>query len=277
MAALTGGAVAMLNRFVLKEHDYISYGFIFNILAAVFFIPFIISDFSIPSQPQAIGYAALGVALWTVVAAVGFKASKLVEVSLKNPLGQTRLIFLLILSSIFLFEVLTLNKLAGTLLIFVGLVTLTYDRKGKGGKMFGKMSDTGVKLILLTALLTAISAIVDKTVLSYWSIPMYSFIAFLFPGLVLGAATMKRKKEFVKMVKTRAVPIFVSSLLIVIDAFLVYSAYKMTDVSNVFPVMRLSTLVGVVGGIVLLKERKDILKKISASIIMILGAILIRG
>ncbi len=272
IAAITSGIKGVLTRFVVKDHDILSYGFLFNILAATFFIPLMIMEFSLPESLYAWEVAGLGIALWTVVSLIGFKATQLVEISLKDSLGQIRLIFLLIMSSIFLSEPMTSTKIIGTLLILFGTIVLTYK-----GKIFGKITDTGIQLTLVASFLMAVTAIVDKVALSYWNVPTYSFVAFFFPGLIMGAFTLKRVDKLSRMIKKKLLPTIMASLLIVVSAYFMFRSYQLTDVSNVFPILRLSTLVGVLGGIVFLRERKDVPKKIFGVLVMIVGAILIQG
>jgi transporter family protein len=273
IAAITGGFIGILNRFVLKDHDFISYGFLWNIVTAILFIPLFLSDFVVPTGLYAWAVTLLGVSFWTLAGFAGFKAVQMVEVSLSEPLSQTQMLFLLVFSSLFLSELLTMNKIIGTFLIFFGIITLTYEKR----KFFGKITDRGIQLTLLTSLLVAMASIVDKTALRYWSVPGYSFVAFLFPGLIMGVTSFKRFGKLVKMVKLRWFPLILSTILAVVNAYFLFSAYRLTEVSNVFPITRISILVVVLGGIILLKERKDILKKILGAIIMILGTLLVSG
>lgn len=273
ISALFSGFVSILHRFILRDHDYISYGFLWNIFTALLFIPLFTVDFVVPSNTYAWVIAGIGVFLWTIIGLTGFKATQLTEISLKEPLSHVRLIFLLIFSYFLISEALTFHKTFGTILIFFGMILLTYKR----GKLFGRLSDIGVRLTLFTSFLMALVSVVDKVALKYWSVSTYAFVAFLIPGLILGAITVKRMDRFVKLIKSKLLLLVLTSILGVGVAYFQFSAYKLTDVSNVFPVFRLSTLVATVGGIILLKEKKDILQKIVGAIIMIIGVIFISG
>jgi len=132
-------------------------------------------------------------------------------------------------------------------------------------------------LTIIASLLIALASIIDKVVLEYWSVPGYSFVAFLFPGLIMGVTSLKRFDRLIKMVKVRGLSLVVSAILAAVNAYFLFGAYKLTEVSNAYPITRLSTIVAVLGGIILLKERESILQKLVGAIIMIIGTILISG
>jgi transporter family protein len=263
------GIMNTIHRFICREHDWLAYSFVEGLVATMFFLPLAATNFILPTNELGFYVLALGVLLWTLSAVVTFKSFQLVEASARSPLKQTQIIFILILSYFLLGEVLTFSKVAGSLLIFIGVVFLSYE-KGKTRFKF----DMGFKLTLLSALIAAVVSLVDKVSLSYWSPTSYSFIVYLFPSLILGVFVRKRK-GLVKMIKARY-------LFIALAGFLEFSyfitrltAFSLTDLSIVSPILRLSTLVTVVLGIVLLKERQRIGEKLFSAILMIVGAIII--
>jgi len=128
LAAITGGFIGILNRFILKDHDFISYGFLWNVITSIFFIPLFLMDFVMPTNFYGWEVTSIGIILWTLIGFIGFKSVQLVEVSTGDSLSQIQVLFLLFFSSIFLSESLTVNKIVGTFLIFFGLITLTYKK-----------------------------------------------------------------------------------------------------------------------------------------------------
>jgi drug/metabolite transporter (DMT)-like permease len=272
ISAVTAGMISIIHRFVVKDHDYISYSFIWQIFNALFFIPLLIVNFAVPSELIGWEVMLLGVLIWTLINFAGFKSVQLLEASLREPISQTKVLFALILSSVLISEVLTLNKIIGTVLIFSSLMIVTY-RKG----VFARFSELGIRLTLLTAFLWALVSVVDKTALKYWNVPSYAFMAFLLPGLIVGGFAIKRADKLVKMVKLRLKYLILVGVLGVISSYALFRAYQLTDVSNVFPVIQLSSLVTVAGGIILLKERGHVLQKIVATAIMLIGILFVSG
>ena len=270
ICAVSGGVANIIMRYIAKDYDFVSLGFVLNMLCALMFIPLMLPNFYLPQEAYAYQLVFFGVLIWTGVSLLNLKSSQLVEVSLKDPLSQTQLIFTLILTSVFLGEVLTTNKILGTFLIFFGLIVLTYKRKA-----LGRFREPGVNLVLLMSFLWSLVGLIDKTALNYWPVPTYSFMVFLFPSLIMGAVTTRRVDKLVRMVKDRFWYIVAGSLSIVTTAYTGFVAIKLTDISNAVPVFKLSALVSVLGGVLLLKEEKEIWKKAVGAVIMILGAVLI--
>ena len=58
------------------------------------------------------------------------------------------------------------------------------------------------------------------------------------------------------------------------SSFAYLNAFALADASTVVPVMELSTIVAVVGGIVLLRERTDVLRKLAGTAAVIAGVVL---
>jgi len=263
------GVMNTIHRFICREHDWLAYSFAEMSIATLFFLPLAVTSFALPTNMLGFYVLALGILLWTLSAIVTYKSFQLVEASARSPLKQTQIIFILILSYFLLGEALTLNKVVGSLLIFIGVVLLSYER-GKTRFVF----DIGFKVTLLSALIAAVVSLVDKVSLTYWSPASYSFMIYLFPSLIIGVFARKRK-GLVKMLKSRYLFIALAGFLEFAYFITRMTAFSLTDLSIVSPVLRLSTLVTVVLGIILLKERQRIGEKIFSAILMIIGAIII--
>jgi len=273
ISAVTGGFISIIGKYILKKHDYICYAFMWNILSALFLLPIALLNFSLPVTLYEWGLLAIGVCLWLVVNITGIKSLKMVDVSLREPISQIRLLFVLILSAILISESVNFSKIIGTLLTFSGLLLITY----KGGKFFSLLKNRGIQLTLLSAFFVSLVSIVDKTALKYWTVAPYLFFEFLIPGLIFGGMTFFRKDKFKEMMKAKYFYIFLVTVLGAASSYALYWAYQLEEVSVVYPITQLATLIAVIGGIVILKERKDILLKLLATVIMIAGAILISG
>jgi len=272
-SAITGGFIGIIGKYVLKKHDYICYAFMWNMLSAAFLLPLVLLNFSFPGTFYEWSLLAIGMCLWLGINITGIKSLQMVEVSLREPVSQTRLLFILLLSVIFISETINFSKIAGTILIFSGLSLATY----KGGEFFSRLKNKGIQLALLSAFLVSVVSIVDKTALKYWAVAPYLFLEFFVPGLVLGTMAFCRRDRLKEMMKSKYLYVILVTALGAVSSYTLYWAYQLKEVSVVFPIAQLATLITVIGGIVLLKERKDISLKILATVIMILGAILISG
>ncbi len=273
ISAFAVGLTAIVHRFVLKDHDWLSYSVVTNLLTALFFIPLVLNNFALPTFQNAYYILLLSILLWTIIVAVSFKSYQYIEVSIRSPLDKIKIPILLILSYIFLSETLTINKVLGTILIFFGAVLVTL----KKDKLLDGFSDRGVQLTLLSALLLAVVNIVDKVAMSYWSPQVFGFLLYLFPGLIIGVLIPKRKNELSRLLKLRLLPVISVSILGLIFYYFRLQAYSIGEVSNVYPILNSAALISTFGGIIMLKERKDILKKVISAIIMFIGILLIAG
>ncbi|HIH11096.1 TPA: EamA family transporter [Candidatus Woesearchaeota archaeon] len=59
--------------------------------------------------------------------------------------------------------------------------------------------------------------------------------------------------------------------------YFLLKAYAFKEASVVVPIIELSTIIAVVGGMLFLNERKDMVKKIIATVIVVVGTLFIFG
>jgi len=272
-AALIGGFSSILHRKIVLNESTISYAFLYNIIVGLMFIPFMLMDFGFSTNPYHWLIILASTILWSLVAKVSLDAYKAVEVSTREPISQINLIFVLILSLIFLKEILTLQKIIGTLIIFAGVLLITYEP----GKSFRKLSEKGILLVILSAALYSIASIVDKYALNFFSVGSYGFMAYFLPGIVLGSFAIREKEKIKSLIKNQLKSILVVTFFGAIYFNLVLSAYNLTDISLAFPIIRLATFIAVFGGIYFLKEKQFAWKKVLAAIIVFIGVLLISG
>lgn len=171
-------------------------------------------------------------------------------------------------------ESILLNKVVGVLIIFFGLILLTY----KKGFLFAGFKDKGIQLTLLTSLLFALVAIVDKRAITFFDVGMYSFMVYFIPGLFLLLLMDKQKFDNTKkLIKSKWIFLILSALL-GFSYFFDLKAYQLMDANIVLPILRTSTLVTVIFGMIFFKEeRTQVFKKLLAAAIVILGTLLLSG
>ena len=273
LSAIFKGFEKVLHRYILVKEDSLSYAFIWHITSSIFLLPIFLIEFKFPEQYFAWFLIIISSVLWATVAYTGFKAYSLLDVSIKTPIGKSKILFVLLLSIIFLKETLTLEKVLGTTLIFCGIIFLTY----KKGKQFGNLRDQGVQLTLLSSFLMSIVLLIDKYATNFFNPGMYSFLVFFLPAIIIFPFIIKRKTELKSILTNRFKATVLTVLLGTTSYYLLLRAFKFEEASVVIPIIEMSTLIAVFGGIKYLKEETEIAKKIIAAIIVILGAILLSG
>ena len=273
IASLSNAIRSILHRFIMLTEDPYSYALLENLLIALVFVPVLINEFVFPLSLTAWMLVLLSSIFWVFIAVIGFYAYKYTQVSLKSPLSESRVLWVLLFALIFLKEKLILDKVLGIILIFISLIILTYKKQ----KKFGDLTDKGVQLTLLTALLTAGVAIIDKSALQYFTPGTFGFLVYFIPGLILLGFGKGHFKDVKKILKTKHYYLGV----VVVLGFLFYyfnlKAYQIADVTQVFPVIRLSTAFTVIFGIIFLKEKENVFKKLIATVIIFLGILLLSG
>ena len=273
IASMSNAIRSILHRFIMLTEDPYSYALLENLLIALVFVPVLINEFVLPLSLTAWMLVLLSSIFWVFIAVIGFYAYKYTQVSLKSPLSESRVLWVLLFAVIFLKEKLILDKVLGIILIFISLIILTYKKQ----KKFGDLTDKGVQLTLLTALLTAGVAIIDKSALQYFTPGTFGFLVYFIPGLILLGFGKGHFKDVKKILKTKHYYLGV----VVVLGFLFYyfnlKAYQIADVTQVFPVIRLSTAFTVIFGIIFLKEKENVFKKLIATVIIFLGILLLSG
>ncbi len=205
--------------------------------------------------------------LWIADNLVGFETYKHLEVSLKAPIQRTGLVFILILSALFLNETITLQKISGVAVIILGVVIITWE-----GRFFAMLNDRGVRLAILTEIIFSIVVIVDKITVSYFTPLFYGFLVYFIPAILLTPFAIRN--THVKKLMNKKLILVITAALGAIGYAAQLTAYTMTEVSNVIPIIELSLIVAVLGGFLVHKE-KNIRLRLLGAFIMLFGSILI--
>jgi len=270
LAAVSKGIQKIIHRDIMKKENYIAYGWVFNLLTGIFFLFLFVRGITIPSSLYAWSLALFAGFLWAVIAIVGFKSYQHTPVSLRDPLARTDVLFLLLFSIFILQESVTTFKIVGILLIFLGLIVLTWHKR----KIFGRLSHIGIQLTLLVAFFDGFVAIVDKTAVAYFLPEFYGFLMYILPAIYLTPLAVKNASSIKKLLVNKKFAVIATCALGVSAYYFQLSAYMLTEVSNVFPVIQLSTLIVVLGGIYFHKEKELSLRLVGA-VLMIIGSVLI--
>jgi drug/metabolite transporter (DMT)-like permease len=274
LATLIGGLGKVVHRKVAKAEDVPSYSFLFTLVAGLSFVPLLFLEETV--LPTGLGWITVLAAafLWFIINITGFNAAKYTEVSLKAPLNNLKVLFLFVLAIVFLQEAVTVQKVAGTLLVFLGSVVLTWE---KGS--FRQLKEKGVQLTVLTAFLTAIVTMLDKYNITIGiSRNFYGLAMYLVPCFLHGLRVTNRKHQMQRIIRNQGKTIlFIGVIYGVIYYYLYLFAYsfKEAEISIIFPITQLGMLVALALGYVWLGEKTDLKKRIAASAVMIAGAILV--
>ena len=272
LAVISSTATKLLNKYVIKETEPYAFAIVTNTLSTIIFFILALSVFKLPKEPIAwviMGFAAV---LWSLIAVFIFYSYKSAEVSIRDPLSQSKIVIALILGTVFLGETLTTARIIGTAVIFFGISTLVYHPE----RRFGRLSEPGVKWTFFTAFLGAVVAIVDKAALQYFNLETYGFMVYFFPAVILGLLLPKRIGHVKHLLKIRWKSAVAAIILSTAAYYFTLKSFSLADVTLVYPFLQLATLFTVLGGIVFMKEREHFWQKIIAVVLVVAGAIILK-
>ncbi|UCH01559.1 MAG: EamA family transporter [Candidatus Bathyarchaeota archaeon] len=272
LSAVSIGFQRIINAYVVKTEDHLAYSWFATCLTSLFFMLLLImmGDIALPTSLHAWALALIAGVLWTLITILGFKSYQLTPLSLRESLSRVDMLFLLFFSALLLGESITLVKVLGTGCIFIGLIVLTRQKE----KAFGRLTDKGVQLTLLVAAFHGLVSVIDKRAVVFFLPAFYGFLEYaLVPVYLMPVAVKNRDKIKQIIINKKFIPI-IGSVLSVIAYYSRLQASILTEVSNVFPVLQLSTVISILGGFIFFKEG-ELRSRIIGSIIMIIGSILI--
>jgi drug/metabolite transporter (DMT)-like permease len=263
-------ASRLLHRYVLKETEAYAYSLLTQVIASIVLLPFALSKFALPTEPRAWIAMAISAGLWSAIAVSAYIAYKKTEVSIKDPIGQSKVIWALLLGILFLGEQAGLFRILGTLTIFVGISILLWHPE----RRLGRLTDPGVRWTLGNALLAATVAVVDKYALQWFVPEVYMFFAYFFPIFILLLFLPGRSKHVRHLLQRHTLIAPLAIVLGVAEYFFVITAYTIADLTLVFPLLQLRTLTVALCGILILREREHLWQRILATVIIVAGAII---
>lgn len=239
---------------------------------------FILSP-ALPSIDGVFVASVLGSAILNVIAHLAStKALKLADISLVTPLLIFSPVFTVLISIVFLNEIPSVTGMLGVVLVLIGAYVINYDTEYDWLTPFKSLMLTpGVGLVLLAGLLWAITPLFEKTAILHTEPESPRFAALVSTGLltlILSPFVMARGKSKVVGMMRHRTSLLLAGLIAGTAPILGYTAFSLGYVGYVTTLFKLSTLLTVIWGSVLLKEG-DFRPRLSASMIMVVGAILI--
>lgn len=97
---LLTGVAAAIHRYILREEHVYSYGFLFNLLSAAFFIPLLLTEpVVLPADTGGWFLLIAAAALWWTINIIGFTGISKTEATLGKPLAGSKVLLVLILRS----------------------------------------------------------------------------------------------------------------------------------------------------------------------------------
>ena len=237
-------------------------------LSILLLIPFF--EMKIPNDPKIYLFLGLSIIFYTISDRVNTTVRSGIEASTFSVITQLSTVFMIVAGVLFFKEPFVLNKFIGAILIVFSNV-LIFFKKGNG------KPNKYVLLGIFANVCFSIALFLDVNNSDKFNLPIYVALTLGIPTILI-AIFEKIKfsdiKEEYKNGNKKAILITAITWSLSIVAQL--RAYQLGEVSIVAPLCALSVILNVIVGYFFLKEKDDMLKKIIAALLIILGIILIK-
>jgi drug/metabolite transporter (DMT)-like permease len=268
LSGLASNVFNYFNRYILKDNDDPTvYAWYFELVRFVLFSLIAIVDFKVILTPYSIFlFILLGVTEWISVYWY-MKMHSYSQLSISTILSRTRLIWIPIIAFLLINESLKPSEYLGIIILFTGLSVVISPKK--------LFIDKGALYANLAAFMIAVNIVLTKMALPYGSNSVINALIafpsiFLFP-LFIKSPVKRIKPMFSNNLGIKTLNIFIN----VAGIFLFTIALRIGDSSKVSAIYQSMMVFSVLAGIIFLRERKDIAKKLVGTAVTLIGVLLL--
>ena len=197
-----------------------------------------------------------------------FLASKLLDASVEAIISNVGLVVAFVGSLFIYSEPLTLQKIAGTILVIISLILVSLGHK------IGKISIKGIFVAITIYAFIGVGWMLDKWGALHFTPNIYNLFGWIIPLFFIYFPYVKNK-ELAYEAKRSSWKLGLMAAINVIGYYLQLRAFTTGQAIVVIPLVQTFMLTTVLFGIVLLGERDNIGRKIFAAIIGFAGAVLL--
>lgn len=265
----TASFSSILQRYLMKEDksDPYLYPIVFNLMvSALIFIFTFFVGFKIPEDIKLLNlvYSTLLYASANYFLFNAFKISDAADVRISV---STRPFWVVLGSALWLGETVTTLHLLGTVLIVLGVSTVNFSKNTL------KKVNKGVMYGLIAGLLYGLAFVNDGFLIKTWDVSSLMAVEFAIVPIFM---LLIRPKYILKIPsffnKKRTIAMLLLGVLYGTSAVSIFSAYRAGgNISLIAPLQQTSVIFTVFLGVLFLKEKKDLKKKILAASLALLG------
>jgi len=274
VSVVTYSVSVLLQRVLLKNEksDPVAFSIVFQLIVGVLTLAYaLVRGFSMPSLAPLLPNLLAMVVLYGAGNVFIFKALKLVEASEFTIIFATRVLWTIGAAILFLGEAFAIKQLAGTVLILAGVVLVSWHSEkikfGTKGSIFS----------LLAAAAFGLAFANDAFLLRNFDVPSYLSIAFIAPTLgvwLISPGVTTKMRVFLE--RQFLLKLGLLGTIYAVSAITVFLAYQIgRNAAQIAPLNQLSTVVVVILGIVFLKEKSHVFKKMVGALLGFVGMVLV--
>lgn len=265
-------AYGLLARiFVKKSDNPLAFSVWINIFASLIALPLLVLEGGSFTQITMVIVLItfLSTVLSGVFESIQFFVRKHLEASRSTVLSQVTPLVTFIGAVIFLGESITLTKFSGAILVILGNVIAAYKHGGALNKKWVLLSVIGT---------TALGGvyIADKFASPHYPIGFYIILSYLLPALYVFLLIRKDRLSVLRYEYkqyTWRLPLL--ALTSVLGYYLILKTFRFAEASTVLPIVYTSSILVALGGIILLKERNNIVQKLAGAAVVFIGVLVL--
>lgn len=275
LSILIASIQVLFARTILKEDQSspVAYAIFTNFLSGVIIFILLIPFLRPPTValPKVLLPILLSNFLYGVGVIFSFNALKLVEASEYIVLFATRVFWVILVSVFFFGDKFTLTQFLGTILILAGVYIVSLSQKKFNFKK-------GHIMILLAAPLFGTAFTIDGYILRTLDASLYVPISSCLTGIFAASIRPKEIFQIKYIFKGKLLgKLTLLSLLFGLSAFTYLLALQLSkNASQVASINQTSIILTVILGVIFLKERNHLLRKLFAAILSFVGVLLVK-
>lgn len=243
---------------------------IIQIIASLFCL-FLIPLFQIKFPNSIKSYLFFGIAIifYTLNDRLGTTARSKIDASSYSVIKQLSTVFMILFGILLFKEKIILSKIIGSILILFSNVLVFYKKD--------KLKiDRYIIMGVLANISLTVALLIDINYSNEFNLGIYVFLILLIPSiLIFLVEKIKVKEIFIEYQQSNKLSIFLTSISWTIMMISKLKAYMLGRVTIVTPIASLTVILTVIFGYFILKEKDNLLKKMIAAILIVIGIILI--
>lgn len=242
-----------------------------EILAAILgLILFPFFEIKFPTDIKVYFFLGLSIIFYAITDRLNTTVRKGVEASTFSIMKQLSTVFMTFSGFLFFKEPFVISKFIGAILIIFSNIIIFYKKgEGKLNKYVG--------LGIISNICYTIALFLDVNYSENFNLPFYVMLTLGIPAiLILIIERIKISDLKAEFSKENRLPILITAITWSFCIVAQLRAYQLGNVSVVAPLCSLVVIINVIVGYFCLKEKDNLLRKIIAAILIILGIILIK-
>ncbi len=278
-AFITSISTVIYKRIMKEADEYLTL-FVSGLFSLPVLLAIVLIFYEIPKFDGAFVWLVISSVLVNIVAAVlSYRAIKISEISLVNPISAFNPVFTALIAFFALGEKIPTRGVLGIILVVLGAYLLNVSKAKKDffAPFRALIAHKGVQLSLVAYFLWAITPIFQKTAITHTvpNVPAFaSLVGMLGSVAIYAPLTYKNSKKPIYLAKKYLKLFLLGGILGGVGQAVAFAAFSLTDLGIATSVFKMSMIFTVILGWLFFKER-NIKDRLLGSAVMLTGVILL--